>query len=147
MKNHLLWIIAIIVLLNVWTAGEVSAQSLKAAKVKIGFDFQIGDKKYPAGDYIVESVSRTNDNLLQISNTNGKNKKLIVANLSNAGKREEPKLVFQRHGENLFLTKIFLDGTDWGYALRPSRKQRESEKNLASAPTQIVEVSLSSNAK
>lgn len=143
MKNHLFWVIAIIVLLNVWTAGEVSAQSSRAAKVTIEFDFQIGDKKYPAGDYIVESVSATSDNLLQIRNANGKTKKLIVANLSNAGKREEPKLIFQRYGENFFLSKVFLDGTNWGYALRSSRKQRESEKNLASAPTETVEVSIS----
>ncbi len=60
------------------------------------------------------------------------NNDIIVANHSNEGERQTPILVFQKYGENYFLTEISL-GTEWGYSIRPSPRQRESEKTLALA--------------
>lgn len=99
----------------------------------VNFDFQIGDRIYPAGEYQIESISDQSDNILLIRSVRDPNKnQIIFANHSNAGKRQTPKLVFLKYGQSYFLTQIFLDSEKWGYSIPPSRRQRESEKNLAS---------------
>ncbi len=101
-------------------------------RANVKFDFQIGDRIYPAGDYRIESISWQNDNLLQIRRLGDATKsQIFLANYSTAGKRQTPKLVFEKYGRSYFLTQIFLDSEQWGYSIQPSRRQRESEKQLA----------------
>ncbi len=100
---------------------------------KVAFDFQVGDRVYPAGEYRIESFSSQSDNLLRIRSISDVNKQQFFgANHSYVGKRQTPKLVFLKDGERHFLTQIFLDSGEWGYSITPSHRQRESEKNLAS---------------
>jgi hypothetical protein len=51
-------------------------------------------------------------------------------------------LVFLKDGERCFLTQIFLESGKWGYSITPSRRQRDSEKHLASRITRKTEVGL-----
>lgn len=131
MKKYLLTFIAALIFLNVSGANDVSAQSLKHIKVEVEFDFRVGDKIYPAGVYRLESVSQSGDNVLRLSNVEKEGQQLIVANLSYADKEQSPKLVFRQIGEEYYLTNIFLTDGNWGFSVRPSRRQRESGKNLA----------------
>lgn len=130
--------IAGIIFLNVWGAGDVSAQTIKAIKIEVKFDFHVGSKVYPAGVYWLETVSQSGDNILRLSNVEKEVQQLIVANLSYAGKEQSPKLVFRQIGEEYYLTDIFMTEGNWGFSVRPSRRQRESGKSLAS--TKLVEV-------
>lgn len=142
MKRQFFILIAIAAFAAALTTNAFG-QTGKTVKASVEFDFQIGERIYPAGEYLFEQISRQSDNILQIRSVGDADKKqIIVANLSNAGSRQSPKLVFRRCGENYFLTKIFLDTEQWGYAIRPSRRQRESEKNLALASLETIEVRL-----
>ena len=132
MKRQFLLLIAIAVFATV-IATNASGQTGKTTRSNIKFDFQIGDRIYPAGEYWIESISRQSDNLLRIRHVGDANKtQIILANHSNAGKKKAPKLVFLKDGERYFLTQIFLDSGQWGYSITASRRQRESETNLAS---------------
>ena len=132
MKRQFLILIAIAAFVTALTTNA-SGQTDKTVRAKVKFDFQIGDRIYPAGEYQVESISGQSDNVLQIRSVADANKRqIILANYSMAGKRQTPKLVFQKYGESYVLTQIFLDSEQWGYSIRPSRRQRESEKHLAS---------------
>ena len=132
MKRQFLILIAIAAFATALTTNA-SGQTGKTVRANVKFDFQIGDRIYPAGEYRIESISFQNDNILQIRSVGDVNKnQIILANYSNAGKRQTPKLVFQQYGESYFLTEIFLDSGRWGYSIPPSRGQRESEKHLAS---------------
>jgi hypothetical protein len=51
-------------------------------------------------------------------------------------------LVFYKYGEDYFLTEIVLDSQQWDYSISPSRRQRDSEKQLASRITPKIEVRL-----
>lgn len=128
-----------IIFLNGFGSNEVSAQSLKATRVEVKFDFRVGDKIYPAGIYTFESVSQSNENILRLGNGQKENSRLIITNLSYADKAQSPKLVFRQVGEDFYLTKIFLANGNWGFSVRPSRRQAENDKKLAS--TKFVEVS------
>lgn len=132
MKRQFL-ILIVIAAFTTALSTNAFGQTGKTLRANVKFDFQIGDRIYPAGEYQVESISRTSDNILQIRSLGGANKnEIILAGHSNAGKRQPPKLVFQKYGKRYFLTQIVLDSGQWGYSIRPSRRQRESEKHLAS---------------
>ena len=132
MKRQFLLLFAIAVFATALTTNA-SGQTAKTVRANVKFDFQIGDRIYPAGEYRIESISGLSDNILLIRSVRDANERhFIAANHSNAGKRQTPKLVFQKYGESYFLTNIVLDSGQWGYSIRPSRHQRESEKNLAS---------------
>ncbi|MGI8838016.1 MAG: hypothetical protein ACR2H4_15455 [Pyrinomonadaceae bacterium] len=142
MKKQFLVLIAIAAFTTVLTTNAFG-QAGKTADAHVKFDFQIGGRIYPAGNYRIESMSRQSDNILRIRSLGGANKsQIIVTTLSNAGKGQTPRLVFQKYGETYFLSDIFLDTEQWGYSIRPSRRQRESEKNLALASLKVIEVPL-----
>jgi hypothetical protein len=129
MKRQFLLLLAIAVFATALTTNA-SAQTTKTLRANVKFDFQIGDRIYPAGEYRIDSISP--DRILQIRSVGDANRtQLIFANHSNAGKGQTPKLVFQKTGDRYFLSQIFLN-SEWAYSINPARRQRESEKNLAS---------------
>jgi hypothetical protein len=83
-----------------------------------------------------------NDNVIRIESVSDRNTKFLHANHSNGGKKQTSRLVFYKYGENYFLTEIVLENAQWGYLIRPSLRQRESEKHLASRVTRKTEVRL-----
>ena len=136
MKRQFLLLVAIAVFVTAFTTNA-SGQTGKTVRANVKFDFQIGDRVYPAGEYWIESIS-WHDNVLRIRHVSDANKTaFILANHSNAGasKGQTPRLVFQKKGADYFLTKIFLDTQQWGYSIAPSHLQRETEKRLASRIT------------
>ena len=147
MRRQFLILIAIAAL-GTGLATKALGQTGKTVRANVKFDFQIGAHIYPAGEYRIASISRQSDNILQIRSVVDANKnQLIIAGHSNAGKRQTPKLVFQRYGENYFLTKIFLDTERWGYSIRPSLRQRASEEHSGcSRPSKQLKVEPSTTA-
>jgi hypothetical protein len=81
---------------------------------------------------------------LRITNvSNAKKTQIILARNSQLATRTQtPKLVFLKNGEGCFLTQIFLESGEWGYSITPSRRQRDSEKHLASRITRKTEARL-----
>ncbi len=142
MKRQFLLVFAIAVLATALTTNA-SGQTRKTVRTNVEFDFQIGDRIYPAGQYQIESIS-DQGHLLRITNVSNRNKtQIILANHSQlATKTQTPKLVFLKDSERYFLTRIFLESGVRGYSIAPSRRQRESEKILASRITRKTEVRL-----
>jgi len=142
MKRQFLVLIAIAAFATALTTNAFG-QTGKTVRANVEFDFQIGERMYPAGEYRIESISQQSDSILQIRSLGDGNKnELFVANHSIGGKGQTPRLIFQKYGENYVLTKIFLDTDQWGYSIRPSRRQRESDQNLALASLETIEVRL-----
>jgi len=132
MKRHFLVLFAIAVFVTALTT-TASGQTSKTVRVNVKFDFQIGDRIYPAGEYRIELMRGQSDNVLLIRNVrDAKRTQLMLAGHLNAGQRRAPKLVFLKEGKSYFLTEIFLESGQWGYSIPPARRQLESEKNLAS---------------
>lgn len=140
MKRHFLLLVAMVVFATAFTTN-VSGQTGKTVRANVKFDFQIGDRVYPAGEYRIESVGQPENILRIISVGDVKKTQFILANHSNAGKTQAPRLVFDNYGGNYFLTKIVLESGQWGYSLNPSRHQRHSKRNLASGfPSKRLQV-------
>ena len=110
-------------------------------KANVRFDFQIGERAYRAGEYRI-SLVRDNHIILISSVSDSKSSQFLFANHSNGGKKQTSRLVFFKYGEDYFLTEIVLDSQQWDYSIPPSRRQRDSEKHLASRITRKIEVHL-----
>jgi hypothetical protein len=134
MKREFLLLMAIAVFATALTTNA-SGQTGRIVKTNVKFDFHIGDRIYPAGEYWIESIASQPDNILKIrSVADPKVCRFIVGNHSTNGKTQAPNLGFKKYGENYFLTQIVLESGQWGYSIRPPRRQRESEnRRLAAA--------------
>lgn len=141
MKRHFLLLVAMVVFATALITN-VSGQTGKTVRANVKFDFQIGDRVYPEGEYRIESVGQPENILRIISVGDVKKTQFILANHSNAGTTQAPRLVFDNYGGNYFLTKVVLESGQWGYSLNSSRRQRHSKRNLASRfpskPLQVV---------
>jgi hypothetical protein len=133
MKKYLFMFIAGIIFLNVWSVPEVSAQGAKSVRAEVAFDFYVGERVFPAGTYWLETISPASDGILLLRGVEKENRQLIFANSDQAGKKQTPKLIFRQIGGEYYLTNIFLTGGTRGYAVPPTRRQKEKGRNLASA--------------
>jgi hypothetical protein len=134
MKIKILVTIALIAFLNVGTVTKVSAQSVRAARVKIDFDFQIRNKHFPAGEYLLETVRFGLRDALSIKGT-GKNKSaiIVIANQLYADNIQPRKIIFARRGENLVLSGAFLDNGRWGLSIPVGGKQKREDPAAVSS--------------
>src|SRR6476619_1128953 len=109
MKKQFLILIAVAAF-TVGLATSAFGQTGKSASANVTFNFQIGDRLYPAGKYRIESINRQGDNILRIRSLAGANKnQIILSTLANAGAEQTPRLVFHKYGETYYLSAIFLD--------------------------------------
>lgn len=107
------------------------AQSIPAfnfrIQAKIPFDFQIGSKKFPKGEYTIESVNTTG--LMRISNDKGKKAITFSAIPDKQNRKMKSRLSFRRYGDQYFLRKVW-DGQDAIFELERSSAEKKVAKTL-----------------
>ena len=110
------------------------ADAAKRVKVKIPFDFTLGDKQLKAGDYIVELLGPAPDGALLFRAVDGNARQIVLAvpvETNKTGNHE--RLVFHRYGSEQFATQVWFMGDDEGYELIPGTREKESAANHAAA--------------
>lgn len=137
MKRQALKFFAMVILLVMVAfvsalASSVSAQTpSRNVMAQIPFEFNVGDKTLPAGDYLIAEIT-SDGAALRISNQDD-NKS--VSRLTSAVKSSEPKehstLVFQRYGERLYLSQVWITGEREGREMIKSGQQRAADRELA----------------
>lgn len=135
MKRELLkgfTMIALIVALALATA-VVSANAQSSAKIVVAsvpFEFSVGYKAMPAGEYSLRTLATAGDGLL-IQSTDGK---ISALRLTDATERIRDKsharLVFHRYGERYFLAEVWTGADNTGHQLRKSQEEGAIEKEL-----------------
>ena len=124
--------------LAVTVAAPLSAQSIRVAAT-IPFEFMIGNKTMPSGDYSVQSVSPPN--ILQIRNSETNAGALAVTgsvgggDISQAG---SPRLVFNRYGDHYVLAQIWDGSSGTGHELPMTRSERELAKTASANRIEIL---------
>jgi hypothetical protein len=125
MKNLRSILLALTVLLLA-TAAQAQTTNVKAS---IPFDFVVGDHAYSAGEYTVKSMS-DNGVAIRIDNADESEKGIT---LSNACEKAHPAtqtiLVFQRLGDNYFLSQVWTEGSSTGREFPKSKKEVQLAKN------------------
>ena len=109
--------------------------------VNVPFDFIVGDKAMPAGQYILERNKRDNDTVWTITSkdTGASRKVFLTSPNQSLDPAEKTKLVFHRYESYNFLTSFTVAGSNTGRELLMSDRERNlGEKLLAQRETIVV---------
>ncbi len=107
-------------------SAPASAFTLRI-RAEIPFDFQVGSKKMPKGEYIIESLNDAGGVLLIRHAKKGKAVNFTVVR----GKMmEKPKsrLVFHRYGDQYFLARVWDGSSDTVLKLDKSGAEKKAAK-------------------
>jgi hypothetical protein len=140
---------AIMAMALMTAVATANAQSQKS-KVNIPFDFVVGDKGLPAGDYAITNVT-SNSDTLRIRNATANDSAVRLTTTVN-GTADRSKLVFHRYGERYFLAEVWTGAGNEGRMLFVSRQERALQKELAriavnrsALPYATVEIAVTGN--
>ena len=138
MKRELLkgfTMLALIVTVALATAvASANAQSTARKVVaNVPFEFSVGYKALPAGEYSVQTIASAGDGLL-IQSADGKISALRLSDATSRIKDKSPaRLVFHRYGERYFLAEVWNGVDNIGRRLLMSEEERGIERELAIA--------------
>jgi hypothetical protein len=126
-----LTMLMIVVALALVTAvGSAYGQS-KQTVAKIPFEFVVGDKSLPAGEYGVAPFTSSGQ-VLRIGSTEDNQTALrLTSPITCASAPDNGKLVFHRYGSHYFLTEVWNAGETTGRQLVKSKQQRAIEREMA----------------
>jgi hypothetical protein len=122
-------------------SGLMAAQSLTSSSVvaKVPFDFMVNNKIIPAGECTVRAVS---GDVLAIQNFEARKGVLASSSHWNASEGDRTVMVFERYGNQYFLSEIRIEGSNRSYKLPQSRAEAELRAQNAPASQQTLLASL-----
>ena len=124
MLNGFTMLMLMVALALVTAVASANGQSQRV-KADIPFEFAVGDKTLPSGEYAIKSATAAGEVMMIRS----KGAKSLALRLTNAiqDKRNEGqvKLVFHRYGDRYFLAQIWTAGYDQGRELPKSSRETE----------------------
>jgi hypothetical protein len=129
--------VLLVVLAFATAAVSAQPQSATASRViaNIPFEFNVGYKTMPAGEYSVQTVESAGDALL-IKNANASMFALRLSQATIPSKNKtRAHLVFNRYGERYFLAEVWNGIDDTGRQLLKSQEERAVEREFSSAPS------------
>jgi len=107
MKVAVLRITALLAVVMAFTTVSAQAQSaMKKQNFKVPFQFNVGDKVFPAGDYTFTAENQT----IRVQSTNGKSS-VIALPQRTLGANPIPsraKLTFRHSGDQYYLSQVWL---------------------------------------
>ena len=113
--------------------ATANAQLSTPIRAKIPFDFTLGDKKLPAGEYTFSRLSGLSDN--KVISVSSADASAHVFQSTFAAHVFTPKnkstLVFHKYGDQYFLEQIWSGGEQAGSQVPESRGERTIERQLA----------------
>ena len=107
MKKNIINVAVTLFFLLTLAAVNGQAQTSNQFKSYIPFQFNVGEQKLPAGEYIIERINGlTSQEILVVRNTDT-GRAMLVTVSPTEGKREEMvQLVFHRYGEVSYLAQL-----------------------------------------
>ena len=126
--------VVLLIVATITTFGtSARAQSLDHGfRINIPFDFMVGGKTLPAGQYSVARVlSGSGDLMLQIGSVNGRSRAVPLTIPVNSFKsRDRATLVFHRLDDQYFLYQVWPAAANYGREITKSRTERQAEKRI-----------------
>ena len=149
MKRQAFRTITTLSLLLVLAAVSVNAQRLSdnSIAVIIPFDFAFGETKLPAGNYTLRRIvlSSSHDRLvIQRADGRGGSHTGMTRPNRTSNSQNQSNVIFNRYGDQYFLSQVWIAGSDTGRDLFPTRSERDlaKELNLARSKSQHQKVAL-----
>ncbi len=152
MKKQAFRTITMLSFLLVLAAVSVNAQgrSESSIAVNIPFDFAVDETKLPPGSYQLQRIALTSSyDRLVIKSADGRGDSHTVMTMPNRTSevQKQSRLVFNRYGDQYFLSRVWLAGSDTGRDLFQSRNERSlaKESKLAKSKSEHQKVALTAS--
>ena len=130
MKKQAFGTLTMLTLLLAVSTISVSAQSERSKITNIPFDFMVGEKTLPAGEYTVAPNRSDSLNVWLVQSRDGHFNALFTTGSVRASEtQEKTKFVFHKYGDQYFLSQIWTIGGNSGRELTMPRLEREVAKN------------------
>lgn len=113
----------------VTAVASANGQS-RTMRANVPFEFIVGDRALPAGEYRVSAIGNGNE-VMAIASREDAAVRLSIAIETNKVP-DRGKLVFHRYGQKYFLSEIWSGGETTGRKLLKSKQERRLEQQLAS---------------
>jgi len=133
MKKQIYAGVTLLMVIGIW-AVTAEAQSVNGVSIRanIPFEFSIGDKLLPAGEYRIQQVNPSSDvAMLQIANANGEARVLVRVRSMRARDTNRTELVFNRYGSSYFLSTLAIEGSVDAWQAPKSHTERGVGRELA----------------
>ena len=154
MKKQAFRTITMLSLLLLLAAVSVNAQRLSdnSIAVNIPFDFAFGETKLSAGNYTLRRIvlpSSYDRLVIQSADGRGVTHTGMTRPNRTSEVQKQSNVVFNRYGDQYFLSQVWLAGSDTGRDLFQSRKERNlaKESKLARSKSEHQKVVLTASKK
>jgi hypothetical protein len=112
------------------TVATANGQNQSTVKANVPFEFIVGDKALPAGQYSVSAIGIGQD-ALAIQGTKAHDNAVRLVNNTTRPAEKSSTLVFHRYGNTFFLSQVWVAGEGQGRQLLKSRQERAIERELS----------------
>lgn len=136
MKKQAYMTAIMILFVTVIGLSSASGQTSGAPQMtaNIPFDFNVGDKTLPAGDYTVRCINPASDQkALQLLARDGGARVLVQTNSVIGKTSENAKLVFNRYGDRYFFAQAWLPADNTGLQAPKSGYEKRIARELATS--------------
>ena len=120
------------VMMIVAAGVSAKAQTLEyRLTANIPFDFSVADKKLPAGKYWINRAQQSQgDTVLQVRSANGSGAGVVRLTIpvNTLHPMTSASLIFNRYGNEYFLSEVWPKGGSVGRGLPKTRAERELER-------------------
>src|SRR3979411_2685921 len=114
---------------------SANAQSANKVVADIPFEFSVGYKSLPAGEYMLRSITTAGDALM-IQSADSRVTALRQSEATAQKKDNHARLIFHRYGERYFLAEVWNGADVTGRQLLKSQEERAIESELARITSQ-----------
>jgi hypothetical protein len=143
MKRQLLLIVVATFLVAVGV-GSVRAQNAGAMAVSVPFDFAAGGKMLPAGAYLVRRNIAGARVTVQLRSIDGRRSlDLPIHTVGGTDVQAESRLVFNKYGDQYFLSQVWLSGRSIGEELAKTTRERTLGSEMAKSATKPETIAIS----
>ena len=141
MNKQALTVLSMASLFVLLAVGSAYADPGSEVRADVPFDFIVGNKTYPAGSYAVEYTNPQGVFLIHIGEDETR-PTLLWSNTVPAKSTQDnsPKLVFNRYGDQYFLTQVSAGGDIDGRELKKFHREREQAIEYLARNVSVPEV-------
>jgi hypothetical protein len=144
MKKQAYTMIAMIVLVgSMAVAAKAQTSGRAQLTANIPFEFNVGNKTLPAGEYTVTQVNPASDHaVLRLRSRDGSAGAMVQMGSVIGKAQESAKLIFNRYGNHYFFAQAWVDGDNAGFEAQKSRAERAAGREIAGITAKTETVAL-----
>ncbi len=119
-------------------ADKASAQIVGDLDADIPFQFHVGNKELPAGKYRIHVQDDSDLTVMEITSVDGSSFALFQVQESDANAAPaKSELIFNKYGDDYFLSKLFDEGNPSGSKVIESRYEKQISRGAVVAQEHV----------